>query len=185
VLSEITIFHRLSFYAPRDLASKFVYVSDPALQLKHLGHSTIDRGFLDLRPWLPLNIVPWGKFLRLHPNFLSYGYVGSWTWHTYEFSHPPFETILVARKAQSVLLYVNNKGFDPVASGKAGPLDTPRLFDKLPKSGPSLCRQYMSDGDCPELLRERKSLPEQAAGGESSDRTTKGTVLLPSANELM
>ena len=79
VVADPHNFMRMSHYAPRDLSSRFVYLADSDKSLKHLGHDTMDRGILDLRPWFHLNIQEAKPFRRTESRFLLYvhgGYLG-------------------------------------------------------------------------------------------------------------
>ena len=72
VVSDPHNFMMLAHYAPHDLSSRFVYLTDPARSLRHLGHNTMDRGILDLRPWFRLNIQDAEGYEREHARFLLY-----------------------------------------------------------------------------------------------------------------
>jgi hypothetical protein len=79
VVSDPHNFMMLAHYAPHDLSSRFVYLADPARSLRHLGHNTMDRGILDLKPWFRLNIQDAEGYEREHARFLLYvhaGYLG-------------------------------------------------------------------------------------------------------------
>ena len=56
VVSNPHTFMKLVHYAPQDLASRLVYLADPEASLRSLGHNTVDRGMLDLKPWFQLNV---------------------------------------------------------------------------------------------------------------------------------
>ena len=48
----------LSHYGSGEVKSRMVYLADPDLALKHLGHNSVERGMLDLlRPWFGMNVV--------------------------------------------------------------------------------------------------------------------------------
>lgn len=79
VVADPHNFMRLAHYAPRDLSSRFVYLADSQNSLHYLGHNTMDRGILDLRPWFQLNIQESEPFKRAESRFLLYvhgGYLG-------------------------------------------------------------------------------------------------------------
>lgn len=79
VVADPHNFMRLSHYAPRDLSFRFVYLADPERSLRHLGHNTMDRGILDLRPWFHLNVQEFEPYKRAESRFLLYvhgGYLG-------------------------------------------------------------------------------------------------------------
>ncbi len=79
VVADLHTFMRLSHYAPRDLSSRFVYLADSERSFRHLGHDTMDRGILDLRPWFHLNIQESEPYKTAESRFLLYvhgGYLG-------------------------------------------------------------------------------------------------------------
>jgi hypothetical protein len=166
-MAEVTRFHRLSYYAPRSLVSRLAYLSDPVYSLRYRGHNTVDRGLLQLRPWFPIRVVDFSSFIVSHPKFLVYGYVGNWTWLTFQLVEPEFESTLVARKDVALLLSViSGKALE--GNGRASPMNTGRgdqpdsesesLFWKI--SGPvSLCSQWMpADPLCSAI--PRAEIPE-------------------------
>ena len=51
-----------------------VYLADPDLALKRLGHNSVERGMLDLlRPWFRLNVLEFEPYIAAHARFLVYG----------------------------------------------------------------------------------------------------------------
>lgn len=79
VVADPHNFMMLSHYAPQDLVSRYVYLADPGQSLRYLGHNTMDRGILDLRPWFRMNIHEFEGYLHTQPRFLLYvhgGYLG-------------------------------------------------------------------------------------------------------------
>jgi len=79
VVSDPHNFMMLSHYAPDDLVSRFVYLADPERSLHHLGHNTMDRGIIDLKPWFPLNIQESEAYQSTHSRFflsVHAGYLG-------------------------------------------------------------------------------------------------------------
>ena len=51
-----------------------MYLADPDLALKHLGHNSVERGMLDLlRPWFGMNVVEFEPYMAGHSRFLVYG----------------------------------------------------------------------------------------------------------------
>jgi hypothetical protein len=153
-LSEVTIFHRLSFYAPRNLAARLVLPADPKLSIIYQRHDTIDRGLLDLNPWFPINTVPWRDFLLNTPSFFEYGYIGRWGWLTYELPHVSGDVRLVARTMDRLLFRVSDVSRSAVmerTSDYRGSTDLPPLFASQPKQGPSLCESWMGAQSCPAL----------------------------------
>jgi 4-amino-4-deoxy-L-arabinose transferase and related glycosyltransferases of PMT family len=158
VLSDITVFHQTSFYAPRRVIRNVVYVTDPQASVEYLSHDTIDRGLWELRQWFPLNIVPRSTFVSQHREFLVYTYVGSWSWLTYVLLPPQYQTTLLDRYRTDVLLRARRIGDEPENSA-----DTTQslesgesLFDKTSKDGPSLCKQWMPKDDFCDVIEQRR-----------------------------
>jgi hypothetical protein len=112
-MAEISPMHMLAFYAPSRLRDRLYYVSKPASSIEYLGHDTIDQGLLDLQPWfIPLTAVPYEGFLANFNEFLTYGYVGEWTWMSYELgTESRYTTNLVGRDRDRLLFhsYRNNQ----------------------------------------------------------------------------
>jgi hypothetical protein len=148
VVSEVTVFHRLSFYGRRDLASRLVYVADPHLSVRYLGHDTIDRGLLDLNPWFPLRTVWWHDWWSIHPFSVVYGYVGEWTWLTFALGE--IGTVQLMDRDVAHLLFAVTRDRTP-ADDRApdDPSGKPMLYDQLPINGPPLCKVYMPTDTCP------------------------------------
>jgi hypothetical protein len=147
VMSEVTVFHRLSFYGERDLVNRLVYVADPYRSVRYLGHDTVDRGLLALVPWFPLKVVWWDEWWRTHSSSLVYGFVGDWTWVT--FALPEVGTTEVRnRDVSHLLLHVTRTAVPDYDRQPGDPTGTPMLFDQLPANGPSLCKAYMPTTDC-------------------------------------
>jgi len=77
-------FMSLAYYAPQDIASRVVYLADPEMSLRHLGHTTVDQGILDLKPWFRLNVEEYGPYVASQQRFLVYGSMGFLEWLLYE-----------------------------------------------------------------------------------------------------
>ena len=148
VVSEVSVFHRLSFYGRRDLADRLVYVADPHLSVRYLGHDTVDRGLLDLAPWFPLKIVWWRAWWSDHPSSLVYGYVGDWTWLTFAL-HEVGKVELVDRDVSRLLFAVTRTTLPEDDRVPGDPSGKPMLYDQLSTSGPPLCQLYMLKDTCP------------------------------------
>jgi hypothetical protein len=131
-MAEVFRFHRLSFYARRDLVRRLAYVADPHLSIRYLGHDTIDRGLLALNPWFPLNVVWWHDWLRAHPSFLMYGWVDNWTtWLAFEL--PSVGNVqFMKREELSVLLFSVQNAKSPASDRTSSdPSGEPMLYRKL------------------------------------------------------
>jgi hypothetical protein len=77
VVADPHNFTILSHYAPPDIRSRLVYLADPSLAMKRLGHNSVERGMLDLvKPWFHMNVVDYNTFVAEQPRFLVYGNFG-------------------------------------------------------------------------------------------------------------
>lgn len=149
-IPEITVFHRLSFYAPSKLAHRITYAADPQLAVDYIKEDTVDRGLLDLRPWFPINIEPLQSYVSTHPSFLVYSYVGPWSWLSFELPKLTSHIRLIARKEDRLLMSVNDA--DPARDSRitaAVPADGVPLALKFRNSKRSLCEEYMGSSNCP------------------------------------
>jgi hypothetical protein len=148
-MAENTQFQRLSFYARRDLVRRVAYVADPHLSTRYLGHDTIDRGLLALNPWFPLNVVWWHDWLSAHPSFVVYGYVGDWTWLTFEL--PATSKVQLLKRENvfgSLLLSVQNARAPVDDRTPSDPSGKPMLYRQFASLAAPLCTVYMTGG-CP------------------------------------
>jgi hypothetical protein len=148
VVSDVTLFHRVSFYAPRQLARSMIYLSDPADSWKYLRQDTIDRGLLDLRPWFPLHIVERARYVEEHSRFLVFGSVGPWNWLTYVFTPPGYKTEILERSGEALLLRVQKAVPTPESPRPdLHRADSEYLFNHVRATGPSLCEEWFSGDD--------------------------------------
>jgi Dolichyl-phosphate-mannose-protein mannosyltransferase len=151
-IPEITVFHRLSFYAPSKLAHRITYPADPQLAVDYIKEDTVDRGLLDLRPWFPINIEPLQSYVHSHPSFLVYSYVGPWSWLSFELPKLTSDIRLIARKEDRLLMFV--EGADPARDSRITPAvaaDGVPLSLKFRNSKRSLCEEYMGPSNCPAI----------------------------------
>lgn len=170
-LSDITVFHRVSFYSPRKLIQNVAFVANPESSVRYLQQDTVDRGLLDLRPWFPLQIVPSQTFLGEHRDFLVYSYIGDWSWLTYDLIPPRYDTKMLDRFDADILLLVHRTSDAPEASLREAepPSQTRELFREIDPNGPSLCKQWMPhDSFCDHIEEQRQKallrpLPSQQA----------------------
>ena len=158
VVSEVTVFHRLSFYARRDLANRLVYAADPHLSVRYLGHDTIDRGLLDLAPWFPLKVVWWHDWWNSHTKSLVYGYVGNWTWPTFALEEVG-PSQLRARDTAHLLISVERTRIPPDDRMPDDPPGVPSLYNQIPSNGPPLCQTYFSASGCPVIDDPKVGIP--------------------------
>ena len=73
-------FFKLTYYAPPDLSSRLVYLTDPAAALRHLRTDTPEVGIREFRRWTALRIEDYHHYLPAHPRFLLYADRGPWAW---------------------------------------------------------------------------------------------------------
>jgi hypothetical protein len=149
-ISEITVFHRLSFYSPISFARRVSYLADAEREIRYSGFDTVDRALLALRPWFPLNTQPCSKYLREHDRFLVYGNVSQWAWLTYELPRAG-AVDLRSRFGNRILLdYTRGREVTPnVPLIRADEQAT--MLDKLPKEAGSVCRAFLIPSSCPDL----------------------------------
>ena len=153
VVSDVTLFHRASFYAPRQFARSLAYLSNPSYSVKYLQHDTVDKGLLDLRPWFPLNVVEQPEYVAEHPQFLVYGIIGGWDWLTFVFTPPAYKTEILDRLTVKLLLRVQK-----VAPGSAQPNLRQYLFSRVRTTGPSLCEEWFpGDTFCTAIEQKRRT----------------------------
>jgi hypothetical protein len=159
VLGDVTLFHRISFYAPRDFVQNFTYMPDPDCSARYLGQDTVDRGMLDLRPWFPLKVIPRESYISTHRHFLTYGTVGQWNWITDEITPPNYETRLVERRRNNLLLATTYLRSAPgQQQSETEELAKDALFQQMSTNGPSLCAAWMPDDKfCLAIERQRRA----------------------------
>ncbi len=148
VISDVTNFHRLSFYGQRDLANRLVYIADPHRSVRYLGHDTVDRGLLALNPWFPLKIVWWNEWWGDHASSLVYGPVADWEWITFALREIG-TTELKNRDTSHLLLGVTRTMLPDDDHLPGDPSGKLMLYDQLPLNSPPLCKVYMPSDECP------------------------------------
>ena len=79
VIASPHLFFQFSHYAPPELASRFVYLVDPAASLRYLKADTAELGIQEFRRWTPMSIQDYRSYVRAHPRFLLYDR-GPWAW---------------------------------------------------------------------------------------------------------
>jgi hypothetical protein len=153
VCPEVTLFHRMSYYAGRQFADRLIYTADPASAVRYLGHDTIDRGLMALRPWFPLKTVDYSSYIASQPRFLVYGYIGKWTWFTHGAARDAVKLEFLARRGDRVL-FLATPTASPAASRlpeagvlTSGGLPGPAVRYSLSGSS-SICKQWMDDRVC-------------------------------------
>lgn len=140
-------FYQLSFYAPRRLANRLVYPADPPSSVRFIGHDTIDRCLLALRPWFPLQTADYHDFTQSNPVFYAYGDFTEWTWQSWRFVQDGLNLQMLARDRSFVLLRVTRPG-SPVLPGGQAPSAAPFGAHIQPLVTPSICDQWSQDRLC-------------------------------------
>ena len=107
----------LSYYCSSVVAAKIIYLADPPSALNYLGHSTIDRGLLELRPWFPVRVEPYEEFARIHREFFVFGFTQypEWNWLLSRLLEDQLQVTLVSRHRHDFVLYrvtSDGNGFD-------------------------------------------------------------------------
>ena len=85
---------------------RLVYLADPELSLRYLGHNAVDQGFLQLKPWFPVNIERYGPYVASRPRFLVYEGLGL-NWLLDELTAAEMRMELRGRNANTLLLLVS------------------------------------------------------------------------------
>jgi hypothetical protein len=147
-ISDLTRFHRLSFYARRDLAARLTYVSDPHACLRYLGFDTADRGLLALNPWFPIHVVWLHDWLSANRSFVMWTNLGPWAWLPNQLADIGADVRLVQLMNSGQLFLVKSTPL-PADSREAGdPTGQPMLFPRMPSSGKPLCAILMTAKSC-------------------------------------
>jgi Dolichyl-phosphate-mannose-protein mannosyltransferase len=159
-ISEVTIFHRLSFYGPIEFARRISYLADAEKETHYLGFDTVDRGLLDLRPWFPLNTQPFASYLRENGAFLVFGYEGEWTWLTYELPKMGEMRLRSRLGARTLLDFAG----DPtrISTLTPAPRLEPTLLERMKNERGSVCRAYLTPASCPDLVSGNDHRSESA-----------------------
>lgn len=109
VVSDLVAFMGLAHYAPRDIASRLIYLADPQASLRHFGHSSVDQGILDLKPWFGLNVERSAPYIDAHGRFLVYGGVHIGNWLLFDLPRADRRIELKGRSGNSLLFLVTAK----------------------------------------------------------------------------
>jgi hypothetical protein len=124
VAADLHTFMTLSQYAPPAISSRVVYLADPQAALQYLGHDTVDRGILDLKPWFQVAVEEYQTYMASHDRFLVYlevqgernwlgyywGRPWAWSWLLYVLPGEPVHIELVSRADNSLLFLVTAHG---------------------------------------------------------------------------
>jgi hypothetical protein len=145
VIAEVSIFHRLSYYASRSLAGRLVFAASPNASVRYIGHDTIDRGLLALRPWFPLRTLPYETEVRNLPGFYVFGYPGqNWVWLYSQLTEDKLNGRLLGRFREQLFVSVGTKGQRAETAGGL----TLTYGPVIANEGASLCRQWNRDNIC-------------------------------------
>jgi hypothetical protein len=115
VASDLGTFMELAHYAPRDIASRVVYLADPQASLRYLGHNSVDQAILDLRPWFRLKVEEYAPYVASQQRFLVYvrgGYLNNrvvdFKWLLSELSKTNWRIELRSRGEDGILFLVSS-----------------------------------------------------------------------------
>jgi hypothetical protein len=109
VISEVSVFHRLAYYAEPHVKSQIRYLSFPEASIRWLGHDTIDRGLVDLAKWFHPGTVLYREFLKEHDSFYIHGYIGDWTWLTYQLIEDGFQLTVLERRNRRLVMRADRR----------------------------------------------------------------------------
>jgi hypothetical protein len=110
VISDVHTFVQLAHYAPRALAARLIYLTDPSASLRYLGHDSGDRAILNMRPWFPFKIEEYGPYITSQRQFLVYGDLKGINWLLNELSAAEMRIELRGRYGDNLLFSVSPKG---------------------------------------------------------------------------
>jgi hypothetical protein len=106
-VSHALTFMELTYYAPRDVASRLVYLVHPEAALRHLGTDTAERQMLDLKPWFRLKIEDYGPYIAAQRRFLVFGYAQNLNWLLDELEAADMRIELRSRNKHNFLFLVS------------------------------------------------------------------------------
>jgi len=109
-VSDQHAFMTLAYYGSPDIAGRLVYLASPDASLRHLGHESLEKGLLALRPWFPVRIEEYESFIASRNRFLVYGSAGYFlNWLFSELATADLRIELVGRQKDALLLLVSRK----------------------------------------------------------------------------
>jgi hypothetical protein len=106
-------FMMLAHYGSPDIASRVVYLADPDASLRYLGHNSVEKGLLALRPWFPVRVEEYQGFIASKKRFLVYGSAGQFqfnlNWIFSELAVADLRVKLLGRRDVTLLFLVSPK----------------------------------------------------------------------------
>jgi Dolichyl-phosphate-mannose-protein mannosyltransferase len=112
LITNLHTFQMLEFYGPANVRAKIFYAIDPSASLKYLGHDTIERGVIDMRPFSEGNAVFGGnavsyqQFTSQNSRFYVYGPIDNWNWICSKLIDDGFQVILIERRGDRLMFEV-------------------------------------------------------------------------------
>ncbi|MGH9837763.1 MAG: glycosyltransferase family 39 protein [Blastocatellia bacterium] len=121
-VSDQHAFMLLAHYGSPDIASRVVYLAGPDESMRYLGHNSLEKGLLDLRPWFPVRIEEYRGFIASKKRFLVYGSAGYFlNWLFSELVAADLRIEVLGRRDDTLLFLVSPKSeSEPPANGNAG-----------------------------------------------------------------
>src|SRR5262249_4552932 len=109
-VSDQHAFMMLAHYGSPDIASRVVYLAAPDAALRHLGHNSVEKGLLALRPWFPGRVEEYQGFIASKKRFLVYGSAGNFlNWLFSELAVADLRVELLGRRDDTLLFLVSSK----------------------------------------------------------------------------
>jgi hypothetical protein len=109
VVSHPLTFMQLTYYAPPDIASRFVYLADPEASLLHMGNNTSERNLLELKPWFQLKVEGYTPYVASQRRFLVYSNARLMNWLLSELKAADMRIELRSRNKDNLLFLVSPK----------------------------------------------------------------------------
>jgi hypothetical protein len=105
------VFTNLAHYAPRDVASRLVYLADPDKALRYLGYNSAEMGMLDLlKPYFGLPIEEYDSYVASQRRFFVYGSAGYFmNWLLSDLATKRWRVELKGRNKDSLLFLVDHE----------------------------------------------------------------------------
>lgn len=104
-----TLYLRAWYYAPDNLRRRLVYVASPDAALDLDGTNTVDRLYLALQRWIPIDVQDYDTFVSTHQAFVVYS-LGTFAWLPRKLSADGFPVVEIGREDDAVIYQVGPAG---------------------------------------------------------------------------